>query len=669
MPNTDLKIDLSHLLDSGLPSDTIESLVVSSPSGSISADGVNAVVRTAARDLSNQILTSAASDLVKGLAVTMSPLNTATLLINYKYSQLGAASGFLGSPTSAVTGSTDGVGFYRVFNGGSIYWHPATGAHELHGPIQVKWNSLGAERGFLGYPTTDQTLGRDPQRRGAFNQFQGGAIYWHPEPLMSAVVTTAVNIGAVISQPNNTPAGSAAASTRVSTSPALSSPTVATGASSATRIANVPIGGAVETRFDPTTVVTVKPASSAGAHEVHGAILGKYLELGAEASILGYPTSDEIAPPSGNGRVSHFEAGDIFWTASTGPAEIHGLIRDFWLQHGSDQGAFGFPISDELIPDRRLGHVRPETKRKPVLNLPADVVKLPAGAATLGFPAAVVNASASRAVTTTVRTATVTASQPAPTSPAASILNSGMSDRTTIGSVVTGALGIINEASSPAPTRSENRFEDFESGVLFWQRGATAATQVSPWLQSTDGTKMHWTSAEIQAAAQPSLSQALTGLTGLSAGSAVYLGTTSYSYDGAGVHNRRHRFQLTLLGGLLGIVPMPVVIEIHVEVAFEPLERKIVAFIANWVPVLMPALNNDPMGQLHRRLDPALWSRFDLAQLPDTDNDNPIAVLAVKTLSNGDVNVYIEPKLSILGTVAVGGAIRTTDLIRDVANP
>src|SRR5437868_4110469 len=77
------------------------------------------------------------------------------------------------------------------------------------------------------------------------------------------------------------------------------------------------------------------------------------------------------------------------------------------------------------------------------------------------------------------------------------------------------------EVSNPASPSSDNRYEDFENGVLFWRRGAPAATQVTPWLQAADGTRMHWTAAEVQAAALPVINQALAGLSGLSVGSVV----------------------------------------------------------------------------------------------------------------------------------------------------
>lgn len=47
--------------------------------------------------------------------------------IDNKYSQLGGANGFLGAPTTSESPWPDGVGKYRHYKHGSIYWSPTTG--------------------------------------------------------------------------------------------------------------------------------------------------------------------------------------------------------------------------------------------------------------------------------------------------------------------------------------------------------------------------------------------------------------------------------------------------------------------------------------------------------------------------------------------------------------
>lgn len=103
--------------------------------------------------------------------------------IDQKYAELGGPGGWLGPPTDEGAGSAEmdtanHRGRTRDFANGTIMWSEATGAHEVHGAIRVKWAQLGGERGFLGFPVTDE-LGT-PDGHGRFNHFQGGSIYFTP---------------------------------------------------------------------------------------------------------------------------------------------------------------------------------------------------------------------------------------------------------------------------------------------------------------------------------------------------------------------------------------------------------------------------------------------------------------------------------------------------------
>ncbi len=98
--------------------------------------------------------------------------------IEVKYLQLGGTGGFLRGAISAEISAPDGTGRYKHFQGGSIYWYPGTGAHEIHGAIRGLWASIGWERSIVGYPVTDEQ--RTPDGVGAFNHFQNGSIYWSP---------------------------------------------------------------------------------------------------------------------------------------------------------------------------------------------------------------------------------------------------------------------------------------------------------------------------------------------------------------------------------------------------------------------------------------------------------------------------------------------------------
>lgn len=97
------------------------------------------------------------------------------------WTALGRDSGVLGEQTGDLTLCRDGVGFFQTFAHGAIYWTPQTGAHEVHGAIRELWASLGWERGFLGYPLTDEASTSDAQGKGRVSTFQGGAIIYVPD--------------------------------------------------------------------------------------------------------------------------------------------------------------------------------------------------------------------------------------------------------------------------------------------------------------------------------------------------------------------------------------------------------------------------------------------------------------------------------------------------------
>jgi hypothetical protein len=84
----------------------------------------------------------------------------------------------LGMPLSDET-NVPGVPGARkqTFQGGTIYWSQATGAHVVYGAIAAKYNSLGGPTSFLGLPTADESS--IPGGRITF--FQHGWILWTPQ--------------------------------------------------------------------------------------------------------------------------------------------------------------------------------------------------------------------------------------------------------------------------------------------------------------------------------------------------------------------------------------------------------------------------------------------------------------------------------------------------------
>jgi len=98
--------------------------------------------------------------------------------IRDRWLSLGGPTGFLGAPLTDELTTPDGHSRFTLFQNGSIYWNPATGAQEVHGAIRSEWGSLGYETGFLGLPTTNENT--TPNGVGRYNHFQGGSVYYAP---------------------------------------------------------------------------------------------------------------------------------------------------------------------------------------------------------------------------------------------------------------------------------------------------------------------------------------------------------------------------------------------------------------------------------------------------------------------------------------------------------
>ncbi len=220
--------------------------------------------------------------------------------IDIEYNALGGARGFLGAPTMTEYICPDRVGHYRHYQGGSIYWSPSTGAHEIHGAIRAEYAKLGWERSFLGYPTTDEVNTREGHGRD--NMFQGGTIIWSQR-------TGAHEIhGAIFQEYMKT-----GATAGILGYPLTDESTTPDGVGRYNLFGTSGGSGAVAgVYWTPQT----------GAHEVHGAIYQRWASMGWERGSVGYPTSDEMDTPEHSGRYNDFQHGAIGWTPSSGPIVI-----------------------------------------------------------------------------------------------------------------------------------------------------------------------------------------------------------------------------------------------------------------------------------------------------------------------------------------------------------
>lgn len=253
--------------------------------------------------------------------------------INNLYFALGGQGSFLGEATTGEVTAPDGTGRFTAYDGGSIYWTPQTGAHEVHGAIRATWSALGWESGPVGYPTTDELSAADS--RGRYNHFSGtqgmpASIYWSPETGAHAV------LGAIRARWE---------ALRWEVGP-LGYPTTD----------ELPAADG-QGRYNHFSGSLGLPASiywspATGAHAVWGEIRQAYERNGFEAGDLGYPTTDELGLPDGRGRYTSFAGkgfpASIYWTPATGAHAVQGLVRAAWKALGFEAGPIGYPLTDEL---------------------------------------------------------------------------------------------------------------------------------------------------------------------------------------------------------------------------------------------------------------------------------------------------------------------------------
>ncbi|SFC53397.1 N-acetylmuramoyl-L-alanine amidase [Klenkia taihuensis] len=255
--------------------------------------------------------------LVRG-AITRTPTGPLRVVAGQTYERwiaLGAENGWLGYPSSAEAVLAGGG--FTAFEGGSVYRSPGTGAHAVRGGIYEAWARLGYETGVLGFPTADEV----PVAGGFVSTFQGGSIFWSPSTggrfVRGGIQQAWVRLGGV--------------------SGVLGFPTAD----------EVPVAGGFVSTFQGGSIFW---SPSTGGRFVRGGIQQAWVRLGGVSGVLGFPTADEV--PVAGGFVSTFQGGSIFWSPSTGGHPVQGDLLAAYVRQGGPAGALGFPVSD---PQARSG--------------------------------------------------------------------------------------------------------------------------------------------------------------------------------------------------------------------------------------------------------------------------------------------------------------------------
>ena len=258
-----------------------------------------------------------------------------------KYKLLGHANGLLGFPVSDELDALFG-GRKSLFQFGSIYWHPSTGAYEIHGDIDGKWTSLGYEGSVLGYPTSDEQNTVDGMGRVSY--FQRGYLLWRPDLKCAS--------------PGSLDSRCAVAYDR------------------AKLIKNGPVADAYAANGGyqgwlgyPSSDVLDRPAGGQYAHFANGSIFHNPLfgsftvaddfrrRHHSKAGVdgwLGYPIAGEEGTAVGYGRMQRFQYGAIYRHPSGHVASADSLLWNKYVSLGRENGfirgpgvSLGLPVAEE----------------------------------------------------------------------------------------------------------------------------------------------------------------------------------------------------------------------------------------------------------------------------------------------------------------------------------
>ncbi|MET7769158.1 alpha/beta hydrolase-fold protein [Nocardia sp. NPDC005366] len=200
--------------------------------------------------------------------------------------------GALGLPIGAESALPDGRGRFQLFQHGSLYWTPQTGAQVVRGAILEEWGRQGFERGPAGYPSAPEA--KTPSRDGVVQAFEGGPFYYSGQTGAHRVQGLILGKYAELGYENS----------------ALGFPVAE----------EAPLKDfGVYTRFEGGNIYW-SPLS--GAWPVRsGPVMDAWKAAGYENGKLGYPIGDEFQIPGGIQQ--NFQAG--FVTVRDGRPEVNGL--------------------------------------------------------------------------------------------------------------------------------------------------------------------------------------------------------------------------------------------------------------------------------------------------------------------------------------------------------
>lgn len=295
------------------------------------------------------------------------------------WARAGWEDGPLGYPTADEACGLPEDGCLQQFQGGSVYWSPSTGSSAVHGPVRDAWAAQGWERGLLRYPTVNTFCGLPAG--GCGQHFQGGSVYWSPATgarTISAAVRDGYAAagwerGALGYPTSNTFCGlrdqgcgqhfQGGSLYRTAFQPwgqAFAVPGSIRDRWAASGWENGPLGmptgnafcglrdGACGQHFQGGSIYQTRT----GTFTVLGSIKTAWARQGWEHGGLGMPTSDTFCGLRDGGCGQHFQGGSVY---AAGPVTglrgaravvVAGAFRATWAARGWENGALGYPLGD-----------------------------------------------------------------------------------------------------------------------------------------------------------------------------------------------------------------------------------------------------------------------------------------------------------------------------------
>ncbi|KKC03710.1 LGFP repeat-containing protein [Mycobacterium nebraskense] len=261
-----------------------------------------------------------------------------------KYEMLGGPAGSdLGFPAinevPGLAGPDSRVCTFSASDKPVIFWTPDHGAFVVRGAINAAWDKLGSSGGVLGVPVGDETYNGEVSAQ----KFSGGQVSWNRQTKQFSTEPPALADQLKGLQVAIDPTAAINMAWRAAGGP--------NGPLGVKKGAQYPIGGDGIVQDFANGKVYFSPAT--GANAVESNILAKYESLGGPAgSDLGFPTATEADGGIPSSRVVPFSGADkpvIFWTSERGAFVVRGAMKAAWDKLRGPTGKLGAPVADQAV--------------------------------------------------------------------------------------------------------------------------------------------------------------------------------------------------------------------------------------------------------------------------------------------------------------------------------